>query len=340
MRGSPFPSLAAASLVGFVLALALGAAGCSGKRDDAGPTPAGSAAASGTAKLAAPAPTRTGAGALASPAGDTTPLRIGVTLPAYFSWTANLIAGIPEAEVVPVAPSGAPAGGPTPEDLARLARLDALVINGLGHDAFIQPMLEAAGNPRLLVIDTSLGTPPLKAARGDGVNAHTFLSFGNAIAQSKLLADKLGALRPDLAERLRGNAAAYAEQLRKLSSAAAARLADAKVKRVVTVHDGYAYLLQELGVELVGVVQPAHDRMPSDKELGEAIALMKKERVAVLFTEADVPEKLLAPLRQATSARTYVLGDLAAGEHSAARFETEMARNADTLVQALVTDPR
>lgn len=346
MRCTPLTSLVAASAL--VLALLTGA-GCSRKSNEASPPPAGSStagtagsAASGKPGPAAPTPTRTGASALASPAGDPTPLRIGVTLHPYFSWTANVITSIPEVEVIPILPGDVDAGSyqPTPEDIAKLGKLDALVVNGMGHDDFINAMIKASGNTRLLVIDTSLGTPAIKSAHGEGVNSHTFISFGNAIAQTKRIAEKLGALRPDLAERFLGNAAAYTDRLRKLSADAAAKLANAKIKRVVTVHDGYSYFLQEFGIELAGVVQPAHGLVPSAKELGEMIALMKKEKVTVVLTEEDFPEKLLGTLREATGAKVYVISHVATGEYTAARFETDMAKNAETLLQALVTDAK
>ena len=105
-------------------------------------------------------------------------------------------------------------------------------------------------------------------------------------------------------------------------------------------HDGYSYLLQEMGIELAGVVQPAHGLTPSAKELGDMIELMKKDDLVVVLTEEDFPEKLLATLRDATHANVYIISHVAVGTYSADEFERVMTKNADTLVKALVTDPK
>ena len=136
------------------------------------------------------------------------------------------------------------------------------------------------------------------------------------------------------------NAAKYTEALRAIQADKAKQLAGAKIKRVVTVHDGYTYLLQELGIELAGVVQPAHGLTPSSKELGEMIDLIKKENITVVLTEEDFPAKLLATLKDATGAKTYIISHVAAGTYSAEEYATVMTKNADTLIQALVTDPK
>ena len=318
---------------------ALGAAGCSKKASE----PAASSSDSAAAAPAAPAP---------SPA-PAAPLRIGVTLHPYYSWTSAVIAGLPGFEVLSILPGEVDAGSyqPAPADIAKLTTLDAIVINGIGHDDFIRDMIAAAGRSPdeagakagaapLALIEANTGTPLLPSAHGEGGNSHTFISLGNAIAQSRLIAAGLGALRPAAAEQLLANASAYAARLRALESAAAAKLAAAEIKRVVTVHDGYSYLLQELGIELAGVVEPAHGLVPSAAELGEMIALMKREKITVVLTEETFPDKLLATLRDATGAKVYVLSHVATGAYTPKKFEDEMAKNLDILVQALVTDPK
>ncbi len=270
------------------------------------------------------------------------PLRVGVTLHPYYSWVANVIAGVPGAEVIGVLPGEIDAGNyqPSPDDIAKLAKLDAIAINGIGHDDFIKDMIKASGNQQLAVIEVNAGTPLVKSAHGDSGNSHTFISFTNAIAQTQLIAKRLGELRPASADKLLANAAAYGDRLRAIQADHAAKLAGAKIKRVVTVHDGYSYLLQEFGIELAGVVQPAHGLTPSAKELGEMIELMKKEKVTVVFTEEDFPAKLLATLRDASGAKVYIISHVAMGAYAPDEFEKVMAKNADTLVQALVTDPK
>lgn len=269
------------------------------------------------------------------------PLRIGVTLHPYYSWAKKIAGDLPDVTIVPILPGETDAGAyqPSTDDIAKLAHLDAVVINGIGHDDFIRQMIDASGNKALTLIEVNKETPLLPSAHGDAPNSHTFISFTNAAQQTRLIAKQMAALRPAHAAVFERNAAAYADELRKIQAAAAAKLASAKIKRVITVHDGYSYLLQEMGIELAGVVEPAHGLVPSAKELGELIDLAKKEKIRVILSEQSFPHKLLDTLANETGAKVYIISHIAVGNYSADEFEKGMQKNVDTLVKALVTDP-
>jgi len=265
----------------------------------------------------------------------TAPLKVGVTLHPYYSWTANVAAGLP-IEVRPVLPGDVDVGAyqPRPEDVAKLGELDALVINGIGHDDFILDMLKASGNTRCKVIRVNETTALLRGAHGEAVNSHTFLSFSNAIQQSYVIARALGALRPELSASLTRNASAYAKRLRALRADAVRRVAAFKGARVVTVHDGYSYLLQELGVGLAGVVEPAHGLVPSAAELGQVVDLVKREKVHLVLSEESFPAAMLEVLKEA-GAKVVVVSHIATGAYTKERFEQEMQANVDALVAGL-----
>jgi zinc transport system substrate-binding protein len=267
------------------------------------------------------------------------PLKIGVTLHPYYSWVKNIVGDLPGIEVVPVLPGEIDAGNyqPAPADLRKLADLDAIVINGYAHDDFINDMIKAAANPRLVVIKANDETPMLRSLRGDAPNSHTFISFTNAAQQTHYIERRLSELRPEYAETFHRNAAAYADRIRAMQAATAQKLVGAKVKRVVTVHDGYSYLLQEFGLEAAAVVEPTHSHglVPSVAELTDTIALMKKEQLTVILSEVTFPEKLLELVRGETGARVFIISHVAMGTYSADEFEKVMQQNADTLVEAL-----
>ena len=267
-------------------------------------------------------------------------LKIGVTLHPYYSWTANVIGNLPGYELRAILPGEIDAGDyqPRPEDIKKLVDLDAIVINGIGHDDFINSMLKASGNSRVKVIRVNDETPQIHSVRGNAPNSHTFISFTNAIQQTYAIQKALAALRPHDAPALQENAATYARRLRQIKAKAAAALADAKITRVVTVHDGYGYLLQEFGLEVAGVVQPAHGLTPSAGELRDMVALLKRENIRVVFSEETFPAPLLKVLREEAGVRVYIISHIASGPFSADKFEREMQRNVDTMIRALVTE--
>ena len=267
-------------------------------------------------------------------------LKIGVTLHPYYSWTKNVVGSLPGYEVRSILPGEIDAGDyqPRPDDIKKLADLDVIVVNGIGHDDFIMPMIKASGNTKVVILRPNETTPQIRAARGTGVNSHTFISFTNAIQQTYAIARALAKLRPADAVALQRNAADYARRLRLIKAKAATPLADAKVTRVVTVHDGYGYLLQEFGLEIAGVVQPAHGLTPSATELRDMVKLLQREKIRVVFSEETFPPPLLKVLKDEAGVKVYIITHIASGDYTADKFEREMQKNVDTMIRALVTE--
>jgi zinc transport system substrate-binding protein len=267
-------------------------------------------------------------------------LKIGVTLHPYYSWTKNVVGDLPGYDVRSILPGEIDAGDyqPRPDDIKKLADLDAIVINGIGHDDFIMPMLKASGNTKAVIVRPNEMTPQIHAAHGGSVNSHTFISFTNAIQQTYAIQKALAALRPQDAAALQRNAGEYARRLRLIKSKAAQQLAEAKITRVVTVHDGYGYLLQEFGLEVAGVVQPAHGLTPSAGELRDMVKLLQREKIRVVFSEETFPTQMLKVLKDETGVKVYIITHIASGAYTADKFEREMQRNVDTMIRALVTE--
>ena len=280
-------------------------------------------------------------GCSAAASAQTKPaLKIGITLHPYYSWTKNVVGDLPGYEVRPILPGEIDAGDyqPRPDDIKKLIDLDAIVINGIGHDDFIMPMLKASGNKKIVIIRQNELTPRIHSAHGNSVNSHTFISFTNAIQQTYAIQRALAALRPQDAAALQRNAAEYARRLRLIKSKAAQQLAEAKITRVVTVHDGYGYLLQEFGLEVAGVVQPAHGLTPSAAELRDMVKLLQREKIRVVFSEETFPPPMLKVLKDEGGVKVYIITHIASGEYTADKFEREMQRNVDTMIRALVIE--
>lgn len=264
------------------------------------------------------------------------PLKVGVTLHPYYSWTRAVVAGS-DVEVRSLLPGDVDAGNyqPRAEEIAKLADLDVVVVNGLGHDDFLEPMIVASGNTKVVRLKPSDATPTLRGAHGEAANSHTFLSFTNAIQQTYFLERTLAELAPQHAPLFRKNAGDYARKLRKIKAAAAQSLAEVATARVATVHDGYAYLLQEFGIEVAVVIEPAHGLVPSAAELAAAIGRLQHEQLRILFSEENFPAPLLEVVRESAQAELFVLSHVATGDYTDDKFEREMAENAATIVRAL-----
>lgn len=274
-------------------------------------------------------------------------LRIGVTLHPYYSWLAN-IAGA--GNTVPLIPVGfnPHAYEPRAEDIRRIGTLDAVVLNGIGHDDFAGRMIAASARPDVPVIEANRRVPLLPAvgafSRGLGrtiegrvVNSHSFISIAGAISQVQTIAADLGTLFPERAAEFTDNARAYNRRLRKLRADALAQVTSAPAPdfRVATIHGAYDYLLREFGLEVSAVVEPAHGIEPSPAQLAQTIRKIRGMNVSVIFSEANFPSAYVETIEAETGVTMYPLSHIIHGDYTPEKFEVEMAQNLATVVRAI-----
>src|SRR5690606_29486723 len=83
--------------------------------------------------------------AFASHAAQAKTLKVGITLHPYYSFVASIVGD--RAEVIPLIDAEANPHGymPQPADMIRITSMDALVVNGIGHDSWAFEILDAAG---------------------------------------------------------------------------------------------------------------------------------------------------------------------------------------------------
>src|SRR5690606_34562724 len=184
--------------------------------------------------------------ALFASAALAAPLKIGVTLHPYYSFAANIVGD--RAAVVPLIEAGNNPHNytPQPNDMKRVLEMDALIVNGIGHDEWAFEIVRAAGvegKLRLIYANDGVALIPLPADEGQAkvVNPHTFVSTTAAIQQIYTIARALGELDPDNAAYYRDNARAYATRIRRLKAEYTAKLADLDVSqfRCATMHGAY-----------------------------------------------------------------------------------------------------
>lgn len=272
-------------------------------------------------------------------------LRVGVTLHPYYAWTRTIVGE--RAEVIPLLPADVDPHSyqPRPEDITRLIGLDALVMNGKGHDAFLEPMLLAAGQSDLVRIDLHRNVPLLSQAASArdaarrGYNCHSFLSITSAVHQINNLLDELVRLDPENAAWYRENGRKYKKRLRQRLAAALQELAatDYQAVKIGTVHDGYTYLLQDLGLEVHAVVQPRHGIRPSAKQLADTIKRLNESSINILFSEMDYEQRYVELIREETGVHISRLSHLSKGAYTAESYETQMSVNLRQVVDALRT---
>ncbi len=268
--------------------------------------------------------------------------RIGVTLHPYYSFVKNIVGD--RAEVVPVIPGEVNPHGyePRADDIKRAGTLDALVVNGIGHDEFIFKIIEAAGrkdNLPLIYANATVALIPIGGDKGAEkiVNPHTFISTTAAIQQVYEIARRLGEIDPRNAAAYRNAGRDYGTRIRQLRAEFMQRdAAHARDDfRVATMHAGYDYLFQEFGLRISAVIEPRHGVSPTARQLAQTVDDIKSAHVTVLFAEQYFGGNLAETVQRETGVRVFTLSHITDGPFTAEKFEVEMRENIETLARAL-----
>ena len=277
-------------------------------------------------------------GSEASAAG----LNVGITLHPYFSFVANIVGD--RAEIIPLIDADANPHGysPQPSDMIRITSMDVLVVNGIGHDSWAFEILDAAGRKDGLTLIYANDGVSLIPIAGDNsgekiVNPHTFISTTAAIQQVYSIARSLGELDPDNADYYRDNARRYALEIRKLRAEFDQKVTGTDLSRFLaaTMHSGYDYILQELGLQVSAVIEPRHGVEPTARQLADTIDRINIAHVNVLFAEKYFASKLSDTIRDATGVRMYSISHISSGPYTPEKFVEEMRENLNTLAQAI-----
>lgn len=259
------------------------------------------------------------------------------------------IAG-PDADVEQLLPasSGAHDYQPRPSDAARVAGADLIILNGLGLEAWLEPMLvhrkehavlvDTSAGMRMSLVADEGGCPHCSAAAAHdhaGGNPHVWLDPSHAISQASVIAEALAKIDPAKAPAYRHRFQEYAERIRALEARGQELLAFAAGRHLVTLHDAFPYLARRFGLVAGPVLERFPGRDPSPREIAAVIDAVREAGVGVVFTEAGRDSGLLRVVARETGARIETLDTLESGEASAEAYLVRMGANLDLLATAL-----
>ena len=271
-------------------------------------------------------------------------LQVGIALHPYYSYVAEIVGD--RDDILPLVESGFNPHSYElqPSDLNRLMKMDALVLNGIGHDEFAVHAVEKlissqpALGDKLTLIYANKDVPLLAAANTRNAwNPHSFVSIDAAIRQIYTIARELGQLDQVNARFYQKNALNYARKLRQLKNRhlKAFQGKDLSRIRIASTHNAYGYFLQEFGISIDTVIEPAHGVEPSATQLKKTIERIREANVNLLFTELDMDNRYVKTIEAATGVRLYHFSHMTFGPFEKDKVYREMEQNLMTLTQAL-----
>ena len=234
---------------------------------------------------------------------------------------------------------------PSPSDVEKIQSADLIIANGLGLDSWIQSLIDAAGKGEadtLLLgegLDQESGWVYLSNAETPGTfDPHIWLDPKGAALYVQRIADHVSRNAPDLAQRIAATSADGITKINAIDADLAVDFAaiDPDQRKIVTMHDAFGYFARAYEIEIVGVAVASPGQDPSAQEIRALIDAIREAGVTALFSEVQLPSKVLDQIAAETGAT--VLQDLysdALGASPADSYLGVMRTNADAILGAL-----
>lgn len=231
---------------------------------------------------------------------------------ASFSILADLVSEIGGARVSVTSLVGPDADAhvyaPAPQDVARLARAQLLVVNGLGFEGWLARLAGSAGYRGVTVVASqgvSVRHPEPQGGDDHGHehahahdDPHAWQDPRNVMLYVTNITAALARVDPAGAAVYRANAAAYQARLRELDQWAAARFAAIAPasRRVITAHAAFNYLAARYDFQATGVQALSTGSEPSVRAMTELVRSMRRDGTRAVFVENLHNARLLTQL--------------------------------------------
>ena len=234
---------------------------------------------------------------------------------------------------------------PSPSDVEKIQSADLIIANGLGLDGWIQSLIDAAGKGEadtLLLgegLDQESGWVYLSNAETPGTfDPHIWLDPKGAVLYVQRIANHVSRNAPDLAQRIAATSADGITKINAIDADLAVDFAaiDPDQRKIVTMHDAFGYFARAYGIEIVGVAVASPGQDPSAQEIRALIDAIRAADVTALFSEVQLPSKVLDQIAAETG--TTVLQELysdALGASPADSYLRVMRTNADAILGAM-----
>ena len=208
-----------------------------------------------------------------------------------------------------------------------------IVVNGAGLEDFMADLLEGKA-----VLDASSGITLLEschdhdhAGHAHEADPHIWLSVTNAKTMVKNIYQGLCAAYPEHQETLAGNMTALMNQLTALQTYAQEKLQSLSCRELVTFHDGFAYLAQDMDLTVLAAVEEESGSEVSSQELIALIGLVREHDIPGIFMEENGADAAAKTISTETGVNLYILNMAMSGED----YFAAMYHNIDTLWEAL-----
>ena len=217
---------------------------------------------------------------------------------------------------------------------------DVVILSGAGLEEFLEEALSSAN----AVIDSSHGIELLEGEQhhhheGEAeeeshhheADPHLWLSPAQAMAQAQNIFADLSAQYPEYTEVFEENLNNLLADLQALEDYGQTQLADLGSREILTFHDGFGYLAQAFGIEIVEAIEEESGAEASAQELIHLIEEVRLHSVRAIFVEENGSGSAASIIAAETGANLSSLSMAMSGDD----YFAAMYRNIDNLKEAL-----
>jgi zinc transport system substrate-binding protein len=179
---------------------------------------------------------------------------------------------------------------PTPSSIAAVSSADVLIYSGAGLEPWINQVVTAAGNSKLIQVDTSQGITLLPVAaefqkENRTVDPHIWLDPLDAKIQVNNILQGLIKADPADSQYFTQNANAYGAQLDNLNALAINATTKTPTKIFVTFHEAFAYFANQYNVTQLSISGPFEEE-PTPSDIQNVITAINQNHIKYVGYES------------------------------------------------------
>lgn len=252
----------------------------------------------------------------------------------------------------------------TPQDMILLSEADIFVVNGGGIEGFLTEV--ASAYPELTIInagavifgeesdgndvdggheedvhadDTDDGhAEDMHSSHEEhdhGENAHAWMSIPHYKQQVTTICEGLSARNPANRNEYEGNMSKYLEQVDGIWQEAKGLAASAQGKSILIFHEAFAYVAEDYGMQVAGVLDLDEERQVSAGEIADILKIIKEKNIKIILAEELYGKDMGDTIERESDCTVYYLDTLVRGDGAADSWLVGMERNIEILRKAV-----
>jgi len=195
---------------------------------------------------------------------------------------------------------------PLPSQAMKLGRADVLVVGGLEVDPWIQGLIEASRNARILFgapgyVDPAVGVRPLEVPQGsiDGSmgdvhpygNPHFWFTEENVEIVVRNITEGLARVDPEGAATYERNRDQYLARVKATFEDLKEKMRPFHGTAVLQYHESWDYFCEAMGLEIVGSLEPKPGIPPTPGHLKQVVEQAKASKAKFILVEPYYPKR-------------------------------------------------